>query len=399
MEGLVEGGLPDAARHPGLWSDARGHRLFDAGIHNLERALGAGWRGDWEQLTRRRLRECGFNTVANWSDTAFAARSGLPRVLTLREFPGTARTLFRDFPDVFSPEFERNATAFAGQLAGLAADPFVIGYFMANEPQWAFVDGLDLAGAVLRLGAGTATHAAIVEFLRERYVEIGRLNAAWQSTFTGWQAFDAPVDADRIPASAGDRAEFTRHAVERFVGIPARCCRRVAPRLLNLGLRWAWIHSEYQFAGAGDLDVFSINCYQVRPDAAVIDRVAAATGLPVIIGEFHVGALDCGLPCAGIRAVTTLRESVSAYAHYLEHAAAHPAVVGAHYFQWNDQHVLGRFDGENMQIGLVDITGRMYPEWRIGARVANARIYRVAAGEEEPTTPEPREVRVGTLCG
>ena len=36
--------------------------------------------------------------------------------------------------------------------------------------------------------------------------------------------------------------------------------------------------------------------------------------------------------------------------------------LGVHWFQWQDQPVLGRMDGENYNIGLVDVTNRPYPE-------------------------------------
>ena len=51
-----------------------------------------------------------------------------------------------------------------------------------------------------------------------------------------------------------------------------------------------------------------------------------------------------------------------------------PEIIGAHYFQWNDQHVAGRFDGENWQIGLVDICQRPYEEVAVG-RAAEPRAY------------------------
>ena len=43
-----------------------------------------------------------------------------------------------------------------------------------------------------------------------------------------------------------------------------------------------------------------------------------------------------------------------AYGHYVSEALEHPAVVGTHWFQYRDQMVTGRGDGENYQIGFVD---------------------------------------------
>ena len=44
-----------------------------------------------------------------------------------------------------------------------------------------------------------------------------------------------------------------------------------------------------------------------------------------------------------------------------------PELVGTHYFQWADQPSTGRFDGENYNIGLVDVTDRPYPDLVRGA--------------------------------
>jgi hypothetical protein len=59
-------------------------------------------------------------------------------------------------------------------------------------------------------------------------------------------------------------------------------------------------------------------------------------------------------------------------------------VVGLHYFQWNDQPVLGRFDGENYNIGLVDVCNQPYPELTEAVRQTNERLYEVATGKQKP---------------
>ena len=55
-------------------------------------------------------------------------------------------------------------------------------------------------------------------------------------------------------------------------------------------------------------------------------------------------------------------ERGNGYRYYVEQAAAMDCLVGAHWFQWQDQSVTGRMDGENYNIGFVDPTNRAYPE-------------------------------------
>lgn len=398
IESVFSPPLPTPADRPDLWQTASGERHFDAGSHNLQRTLGQSWRESWRELTRRRLRRYRVNTIANWSDRDLQRQAAIPYVFTMQGFPGTTTNLFRDFPDVFSPEFEANARRFAGQLAEIREDRFVIGYFMTNEPKWAFVNGLDIGRQVLLDDRPSASREALIADLLAKYGDVAALNAAWNAAFACWDDLRRAVPPDLLDRAGGDTAAFTRRAVERFVSLPAKACRETDPNHLNLGLRWAWIHSDYQLAGHEWLDAFSINCYQLRPDPEMIANLARKTAKPILIGEYHIGALDRGLPSGGIRNTRRLAESVLAYRYYLENAATIPDLVGAHYFQWSDQHVMGRNDGENMQIGLHDITGRPYPEWADICRQVHPRVYELADGRGEPFAEPPPVVPDGTLC-
>jgi hypothetical protein len=55
-------------------------------------------------------------------------------------------------------------------------------------------------------------------------------------------------------------------------------------------------------------------------------------------------------------------------------------VVGAHWFQYQDQATTGRGDGENYQIGLVDVCDRPYPETIRACREVGYRLYGIRLG-------------------
>ena len=69
--------------------------------------------------------------------------------------------------------------------------------------------------------------------------------------------------------------------------------------------------------------------------------------------------------------------------HFVKKCAAHPSGVGAHWFQYNDQFCLGRFDGENYQIGMVDVCMQPYPELMEAVLATSEVLYRVKNGEVE----------------
>ncbi len=371
-----------------LWS-GRGDgepTMFDALQHNMRRALGENWRVQWMDLCARRLPLWGFNTVGNWSDLDFCRFSAMPYVHQLRGFPVTERAIFRDFPDVFSDEYERNSRAFAEQLRDFADDRFLIGYFLRNEPHWAF-GVFNLPEQMLLQDAPFASRDRLVEWLKERYGDVASLNAAWGTQFDGFERLaSGALRPDDLTADAAraDLGEFNRLMIERYVRVPSQECKRVDADHLNLGMRYAWIAHDDLLAGADVFDVFSINGYKDSPPADDIARCSKAAGAPVIVGEFHTGALDRGLPMGGLRTVRTQQDRADSYSYYVEQGAAIPELVGTHYFQWNDQHVAGRFDGENWQIGIVDICQQPYEEFVAAARRSHSRIYRVATGEMTP---------------
>lgn len=366
---------------------------FSWGIGNLIRGFGADWRTGWENLTRHSYARFGFNTIGNWSDTEFARRARIPYVLPLANFPTTPETVFRDFPDVFAPEYAQSAQQFAQQLSAYKDDAYLIGYFLRNEPLWAF-GAFALAEEMLAHAPERAPgcRRELAANLRVRYPDLDHFRAAWGSLVESPDALldleltnrDALTDAARA-----DLSTFSRRMIDAYVRIPSLACRAVDPNHLNLGMRWAWIASDDLLAGSDACDVFSMNCYDFQMNPETVKKAVDASGRPVLIGEFHFGAIDRGLLCGGLRGVPTQHDRGIAYRYYVEQAAALPDVIGAHYFQWNDQPFLGRFDGENWQIGLVDVCHMPYPEFAAAARQTHQDLYAVAAGQQRPFSEKP----------
>ncbi|MCS7254969.1 MAG: hypothetical protein NZ781_13230, partial [Armatimonadetes bacterium] len=107
-------------------------------------------------------------------------------------------------------------------------------------------------------------------------------------------------------------------------------------------------------------------------------------GMPIVIGEWHFGALDVGLPASGIGRVPSQEERGKAFRVYLETAAAEPWCVGVHWFTLYDQSAIGRFDGENYNIGFLDVCNRPYEQMVNAAKLSHERLYEVAAGHIPP---------------
>ena len=374
----------------------RGPVLFSWTTANLVRAFGAGWKEGWSHLTRCALVGMGFNTIGNWSDGEFARRSGLPYVWPLAGFPTTETTVFRDFPDVFAPEYRANAAVFARQLTAFRDDKSLVGYFLRNEPLWAF-GAFRLAEEMLKQDPSRAPHCrrALVEHLQPRYANKPQVfEADWGGILAHLEDLETVVltDTTLLPESVGGcLGEFSRRMVDAYVRIPSEACKAVDPHHLNLGMRWAWIATDDLLAGSDACDVFSLNTYNFSVDPDTVRRAAEASGRPVLIGEFHFGATDRGLPASGLKGVWTQADRGRAYQYFVEQASALPDVIGTHYFQWNDQPLLGRFDGENWQVGVVDGCHQPYPEFVAAAQETHGRVYGVATGQTLPVPSPPEE--------
>lgn len=257
---------------------------------------------------------------------------------------------------------------------------------------------MNIAEELLENEQDLASKEALIKFLSTRYDgDIEKFNRAWNLALHSFGELRKGVKrASKLSKKASeDLNEFSRMMIKAYVEIPSVACKRVDPYHMNFGMRYAYIANENLLAGYENFDVFSINCYKITPYED-IEQIGKITGMPVMIGEFHHGALDRRLPATGIRGVASQQERGKAYRYYMETAAISKYFVGAHHFTLNDQAALGRFDGENFQIGCVDICQRPYHEFIEGIMQTNRILYEVADGRRANYDQPPKEIpRVG----
>ena len=101
----------------------------------------------------------------------------------------------------------------------------------------------------------------------------------------------------------------------------------------------------------------------------------------MLVGEFHFGALDRGMLHTGLVTARDQEERARCYLEYLRQSATRPRIVGAHWFQWRDQPLTGRFDCENFQCGFVDVADTPYPELVDAARQFASEMYPLRSGK------------------
>ncbi|MFB3827354.1 MAG: hypothetical protein ACE15B_11325 [Bryobacteraceae bacterium] len=351
---------------------------------NMIRAFGPeNWREKWAVIALAEMKRLRFNTVGNWSEWEFAAKAGFPYVRPMSFRPSRAGLVYRDFPDVFHPGFEQDAAEYAAQLKSSANDPAFLGYFLMNEPTWGFSTELPASGMLFNTETCRSRNE-LARFLKRKYDGNAALAAAWKLPARFERIETGRWTGILTPPALDDLRAFSSVMVERYFSVLSRACRQADPNHLNLGMRWAGVPPAWAVEGMKAFDVFSLNCYQERLPLAVAEKIHAMVGKPVMVGEWHFGALDAGLPASGLGHLRNQEERAKAYRVYLEDAAANSYCVGVHWFTLYDQSAIGRFDGENYNIGFFDVCNRPYDEMGRAATASHERMYQVAAGAERP---------------
>lgn len=353
----------------GIWwlVDPHGHLFLSTGSNCISTGGRRRGRGPAEEtsternLVSLRMSDWGFNTVGNWS--RFQVSNDADRKVYVVTFRGPRiEPMYLGMPDVYSEDFAHSADEAAErQCASLKDDPWLLGYFIGNEPPWPD---------------------------RESEVVDMFLNGPDTATKTKLQAFLAEGDTPER------RVEFIYGMSEHYLTTIGDAIKRHDPNHLNLGIRFGGSPPEGVMRMGKTFDVCSINVYEYEP-VAQLKRVYAATGRPIMIGEFHFGVPAEGLG-AGLVQTADQVERGKGYRYYVEQAAALPCFLGAHWFQWSDEPVLGRFDGENYNIGLVDNTNRPYTELIEAAKTTHKRLHDVHAGKSPPFAERPKASAAGT---
>ncbi|MBN2476798.1 MAG: beta-agarase [Pirellulales bacterium] len=328
---------------------------------NLLRKYGDDWQRQFAEICHRRLRSWGMNTIANWSDSSIYLMRKTPYTANVgfgsKELEGS-QGYWGKFPDVFDPSFvEGVRRGMGGQRDKAAGDPWCIGYFLSNELSWG--DELSLAVATLASPPQQEAKRVFLEVLEKKYQTIERLNAAWRTDHASWGAVrnsQQPPDRKR---AYDDLAAFYTQTAEQYFRVCREAVKAADPQGLYLGCRFAWANDRAVRAAAKYCDVVSFNKYS---DSVADFRFPPGVDKPMVIGEFHFGALDRGMFHTGLRPVADQNARAEAYRSYVRGALANPWIVGTHWFQYGDQATTGRGDGENYQIGLLDVCDTPYPE-------------------------------------
>lgn len=317
---------------------------------NLQRRFGDDWRGKWAELTTKRMATWGFNSMHNWGATN-QSEPRVPYALMMRGWQTTNSIM--GLPDVYAADFARRVDdAAASQLEPRKNDPWMLGFFIGNEPPWPGRESA-LCDAIL---AGPES-----EIQKRLKTEL--------------------ADGD----TPERRKSFALAAFQTYAETINAAVRKHDTSHLNLGIRFGGEPKDDVLKAARGFDVFSVNIYSYAPSPKTLDHIYSIAQRPILIGEFHIGAPERGMASGLVQAMSQEERGV-AFRYYVEQCAAHPDVVGTHWFQWLDQPVTGRNDGENYNIGFIDVTDQPYAELVAAAKLTHSRLLEIHEGKVPPVT-------------
>jgi hypothetical protein len=355
---------------------------------NIHRKYGPQWETPWLDMTRNRMRAWGFNTVGNWSWDRSYSELRVPCTVPIHyggepTFSGGAA----EIPDFYTDAW---AQAVEGAVKGVTGrwrdDPYCVGYFVDNELSWCgwdAKDSLKLPENALKLPGDREIKQAFTKLLRDKYTDIAKLNAAWGTAVTGWDVFQAQPVSPSLdePAVRADLSLLLSDFAKRYFTVVSGLMRQYAPHQMYLGPRFAVGPDECVREAAKVCDVVTYNFYGRAPGSILSHAEQVKTfDKPVLIGEFHFGALDRGMFHEGLGPVANQEERGVEYARYIQTALDQPWCVGAHWFTYGDEPLTGRFDGENYNIGFVNVTDTPYVELVRHATEINFAVYQKRGG-------------------
>ena len=341
---------------------------------NLSRKYGAAWKSEFAKLAHTRVKSWGMNTLASWADPEICQQKKTPYVSFVHVKKGPvlvgAKKMWTQFHDVFDIEFRAAIAKGIRECEFAADDPWCIGFFIDNELYWG--NQTDLASWTLSCPEEQAAKKEFIKDLNAKYETIDKLNQAWETDHEDWEALAMSTSVPEGDSAKTDLLKFTAKSSETYFRIVKEELAKVAPNQLYLGCRFIWDNPTAVRSACKHCDVVSFNRYLY--DVESLD-LPAGQDKPVVIGEFHFGAIDRGAFHPSKVPAKDQQHRAECYRNFVRSALRNPLIVGTHWFAYHSEPTAGRGDGENYHIGFVDACDTPYQELVNAARQIGNEMY------------------------
>jgi hypothetical protein len=356
----------------------------------------------WAATVRERLLNWGFNHLGAWNFCE--EKIGLPYIANL-DLGRLSEALWFD---AFDPALPSRVMDWAERLtASHRQRGLRIGYFPDNEVGWW---NAALFEFYLAKGWRNHTKQLLWQLLHDRY------GGKWPELLRDW-APSEKVDGFKSlrhagaalkirPGGAGIKLinEFTYLCAERYYKLVHDALRAADPGALIFSDRLPIYYSQDAVrAMAPYVDVIASNYDLDGPDGWVahyfFEGLAGLAGKPVLVSEFFCAAMEnrSGNKNTGhLLKVPTQTQRARVVHQALQNFARRPNIIGTHWFQYYDEPQGGRADGEDYNMGLVDIYDQPYEEVVAAFQRTNSLLPRLHA-QTGHSRPRVDDAPLGTI--
>ncbi|MBB6731300.1 hypothetical protein [Cohnella zeiphila] len=348
--------LPDPNQYAQAYAnDANGERVSFV-VANVMKKYGDDFEAKWEDLTKKRLIDWGFNAFSKWSKPNHLPYFPYVDVLT---DPASLKRIQWTY-DVFDPNAPAIIEdALKERLKALRSDRWLIGYTYDNEAGWS----ADIVKIVLTYGSDSAAKDAFVDQIAAKYDnDIAAVNTLLGTNADSFDALkDTPIDIAKVPAA--DVSAYIRLASQTYYSTIKGIIKKYDPNHLFLGsaIVPTWRTSlDWDAAAMDYVDAFSVDNYTNDPNW--IARYAVYNK-PLLNLEYTFSTSAHGYSAVNAATnVSGVEERGQAFKQFVEGEVSSPFFVGSGWFSYYDQAVTGRRDNENYNLGLVNQQDQPYTD-------------------------------------
>jgi hypothetical protein len=317
----------------------------------------------WRDMSLRRLRSWGLNTIGNWAEDSLLMQSAIPFTYALE----TSIKSWQE--DVYDPTWEAHLDSVFARAAMFKTNKYLLGYFVDNEAGWGNLKLL------LKLPNNAKLREKWVSELKRKYVSLNAFNYQAKGEFKSWS--EVAVCDDPTLVSKDDILLLDSLYTDKYFSTIVQTLKKHDPNHLYLGCRFTRkLKPAHILRIAGKYcDVITVNVYSYEPIKKDMDKWHEYTGKPILIGE-HQAALSSVRQLPLRWQTFDHEERYEYFTNYVSKWAHMPYSLGSHWYQYSDQHITGRAsNGENQIIGFVDITDQPYQRMIDAARYNFEHIY------------------------
>ncbi len=325
---------------------------------------------DWADSTLSRLKSWGFTTVGGWSDLPSLKSSkqmNMPFTVVIHIGASSGAP----WKDMWSPKVLADMEgAVKLRVLEVRDDPNLLGYFSDNELGWW---NSEMFHMTLQQPASSGQRQFLIKQLRQDYGNSWtKLNKDFEPVHANsFKDFDKKGDLFLRPGTSGIKEvrKYLGNIATKYYTLCRDMIHKYDKRALLLGDRYqSFYYPEVAKAAAPFVDILSTNLNPSWLDGGIsqfyLQTLHDLSKRPLMIGEFYMTAVENSTgnrnKSAGFPLVQTQKERAAGFKGCTEKLASIPYVVGADWFQFSDEPPMGRGDGEDYNMGLVDIYDQPY---------------------------------------